>query len=298
MAHVTVDEIVESLGDAPGRRSLKVRLSLVGAVVAVSALDLATGVTDGPSLLWAPIVAVVALACSWTAVEVVVVLAAAVGAAGSIDEGGGALALEVAARTVGLLAIAAGAAWVISTGRELARRSRVDFATGLLNRAGLVATLERERQRSLRSGSPLTLVYLDLDGLKDANDVHGHDRGDELIRRFAVHLDHARRTVDAAARLGGDEFALVLPATDRAGATQLLERLYADVAEDRECLPVSAGAVTWAVPPPVEQMVCECDRAMYDVKRRGGAGWTARSHRCGAVRPEGVATRSRPGLRR
>ena len=85
-----------------------------------------------------------------------------------------------------------------------------DALTGLANRTSLGPSLEQSVQRARRRGSKLAVVFLDLDGFKQVNDVHGHDAGDALLVEVAARLRKHLRSSDLIARLGGDEFLVVL----------------------------------------------------------------------------------------
>ncbi|HYR35300.1 MAG TPA: diguanylate cyclase, partial [Burkholderiales bacterium] len=85
-----------------------------------------------------------------------------------------------------------------------------DPLTGLANRTSLGPSLEQAVQRARRRNSKLALVFLDLDGFKQINDVHGHDAGDALLIEVAARLRKHLRSSDLIARLGGDEFLVVL----------------------------------------------------------------------------------------
>ncbi|HYL90042.1 MAG TPA: diguanylate cyclase [Burkholderiales bacterium] len=85
-----------------------------------------------------------------------------------------------------------------------------DALTGLANRTSLGPSLEQSVQRARRRGSKLAVVFLDLDGFKQVNDVHGHDAGDALLVEVAARLRKHLRASDLIARLGGDEFLVVL----------------------------------------------------------------------------------------
>jgi diguanylate cyclase (GGDEF)-like protein len=99
--------------------------------------------------------------------------------------------------------------------KDLDEAAHTDGLTGLLNRRGFLAALRA------RLAAPVPargcIAYLDLDGLKPLNDVHGHAAGDAALRAMAQRLRGAARPGDLAARLGGDEFALWLDETDAAG---------------------------------------------------------------------------------
>jgi diguanylate cyclase (GGDEF)-like protein/PAS domain S-box-containing protein len=85
-----------------------------------------------------------------------------------------------------------------------------DPLTGLANRASLVPSLEQSVQRARRRNGKLAVVFLDLDGFKQINDLYGHDAGDALLVDLAGRLRQHLRASDLIARLGGDEFLVVL----------------------------------------------------------------------------------------
>ncbi len=93
--------------------------------------------------------------------------------------------------------------------QQLEDLAMLDGLTGLPNRRAWDGALAREEQRCQRFGHPAAIVSVDLDGLKHTNDTHGHEVGDDLLRRAATALHSAIRVHDTAARTGGDEFALL-----------------------------------------------------------------------------------------
>lgn len=253
----------------------KVVLALAIATVVVGALDMVLATNASTGLLWVPLL-VVTVAIHFRGATVLCAVAGVATGAVADSADGVAIALVVGdalVRIVGFTMVIVLASWTVLSTTELTRRSRTDSSTGLLNRAGFIAAVERERQRALRTDSTLSLVYFDLDGLKRANDRHGHHYGDLLLDRFARHLDSSRRILDVPGRLGGDEFALLLPATDSSGVDQVLRRLFRSMDRDDRCLTASAGAVTWLRPPSAASMLREADQLMYDVKQRGGRAW-------------------------
>jgi diguanylate cyclase (GGDEF)-like protein len=227
------------------------------------------------ALLWAPIVVLAVAIGARVTTLTCIALAIVAGVVADRDVGAstGEVVLDALIRAAGLLALAIIASWSVLAAVELAHRSRTDAGTGLLNRAGFLDAAARERERAVRNGTALSIVYFDLDGLKTANDSRGHAHGDVVIAHFARHLDQSRRIVDVAGRLGGDEFGLLLPSTDGAGVQQVLRRLYREILRDPDCLAASAGAVTWARPPAVATMLRQADRLMYRSKRNGGQSW-------------------------
>jgi diguanylate cyclase (GGDEF)-like protein len=114
---------------------------------------------------------------------------------------------------------------------ELQRVSRADPLTGCLNRRGLEDRLAADLARASRTGRPLALIVLDLDGFKETNDTRGHAAGDALLRWTVVTIDQTVRPMDAVGRIGGDEFAVVLPDAGRSEAVEIAERLRAAMAE-------------------------------------------------------------------
>lgn len=104
------------------------------------------------------------------------------------------------------------------------RDSRRDALTGLPNRRAFEERLPTELARAARSGKPLALVLLDLDGFKGVNDRLGHPAGDEVLCAVARILD-ASRTADDCFRIGGDEFAILMPETEAIHARTAAERV-------------------------------------------------------------------------
>jgi diguanylate cyclase (GGDEF)-like protein len=152
--------------------------------------------------------------------------------------------------------------------------SREDSLSGLANSRAFYERAEQERRRLSRSSEPLTLAYLDIDDFKTVNDTLGHAAGDEVLRTTAHTLRATIREVDLAGRLGGDEFALLLPATDEAGATTLLQRVHERLSTEASArgwpIGFSIGSVTFlAAPSSVDEMVQRTDTLMYEVKRAG-----------------------------
>jgi len=92
----------------------------------------------------------------------------------------------------------------------LKERATYDEMTGLYNKHTGLLILDRELEKARRLRSPLSLCFIDLDGLKAVNDAYGHEEGDDYISRFAKILREAIRAEDAAFRFGGDEFILIL----------------------------------------------------------------------------------------
>jgi diguanylate cyclase (GGDEF)-like protein len=152
-----------------------------------------------------------------------------------------------------------------------------DSLTGLLNRRRFRAELDQCVSFTGRYGGRGAMMIIDIDGLKQINDRHGHQPGDNLIRGIANVLRERVRATDIVARLSGDEFAVLMPQTDTAGALQLGEDLRAEVAEGVIDLD-GAAASTISVgitmfggegPTGAEAVLAAADEAMYRAKEGG-----------------------------
>jgi diguanylate cyclase (GGDEF)-like protein len=149
-----------------------------------------------------------------------------------------------------------------------------DHLTGLANRRRFERQLSREVARTRRYGRPFCLLLVDIDHFKLVNDTHGHDAGDEALRRLANTLQAGTRGIDTAARIGGEEFALILPETDRARGLEVAERLRQEVRETD--IPL-AGHITVSVGlAECADAFCDArtlytaaDAALYEAKRAG-----------------------------
>jgi diguanylate cyclase (GGDEF)-like protein len=153
-----------------------------------------------------------------------------------------------------------------------------DFLTNLLNRAEILAALERELSRSEREGRPAGVILADLDHFKQVNDTLGHAAGDTVLKEVAQRLRSDLRIYDVAGRYGGEEFLLVLPGCDLRVAARRADEIRQLVAKDPVmtlCGPttvtVSMGvAVTNCIPDLTSEVVLQhADGALYRAKRAG-----------------------------
>jgi diguanylate cyclase (GGDEF)-like protein len=182
------------------------------------------------------------------------------------------LALEAFADQVaGAIHLAKVTADLEEANERLQRLSMIDALTGVDNRRRFDEALDREWRRSSRSGSPLSLLMIDVDRFKEYNDTRGHQAGDECLRAVAVVLREClSRAADVVARYGGEEFAVLLPDSDLAGARCVAERLRARV-EERTPVTISAGVATMAAAQAIwpTALVSAADDALYEAKRQG-----------------------------
>ncbi len=109
--------------------------------------------------------------------------------------------------------------------RMLKALAQTDALTGLANYRALTDRLEHEFRRASRYEYPVSVVSIDLDRLKEINDVFGHDTGNRAIVALAQFLADCLRDADFAARFGGDEFVVILPYQAPAEAAVFAERL-------------------------------------------------------------------------
>jgi diguanylate cyclase (GGDEF)-like protein len=156
--------------------------------------------------------------------------------------------------------------------------SVTDDLTQLYNSRYLSQALRRESKRASRSGRPLSLLFIDLDGFKSVNDTHGHLMGSRALVEAAGVIRASARETDMVARFGGDEFAVVLPETGSDGARAVGDRIRERVAAHRFlaaeglsiALTVSIGVATLPdVSISAEGLLHAADDAMYWVKERG-----------------------------
>lgn len=114
----------------------------------------------------------------------------------------------------------------------LKRDIRIDGLTRVPNRRRFDEAFEEEKGRSIRSGSPLSILMIDIDLFKAYNDAYGHLQGDDILRLVAKTLEKSlRRPGDLFARWGGEEFVALLPDTDMSGAYIVAEQLRKAVQE-------------------------------------------------------------------
>ena len=158
----------------------------------------------------------------------------------------------------------------------LARQTRVDASTGILNRPSWEAAVESELRRFKRGGASASLMMIDIDHFKTINDEHGHLAGDEVIRAAAAVIQSCIREVDVAGRYGGDEFGLLLVHTGTHAALVAAERIrqrLAETAFDRapgvRCtLSIGVATATRAMED-VHAWISEADSALYQAKTLG-----------------------------
>ena len=149
-----------------------------------------------------------------------------------------------------------------------------DVLTGLSNRREFDERFGYELERSVRSGSPMGLIVIDLDWFKEVNDRFGHDAGDRALRVVARVLEDQTRRIDMVARIGGEEFAVVAPDAGEEETYRLAERLRREVktafANHARPLTTSCGVATFpASGGTASDLLRAADRALYAAKDLG-----------------------------
>jgi diguanylate cyclase (GGDEF)-like protein len=173
--------------------------------------------------------------------------------------------------------------------RELAaiQLATIDELTGLSNRRGFEMIARPALAGCQRANRPAALLFLDLDGFKQINDVHGHAEGDRALIEIARCLLQAFRDSDVVSRLGGDEFCVLLTGASEADLEAPLARLEQEVEavnavpgrEWRLRYSIGAVHVPAAERLSVEALLREADERMYRQKRERASGRTAGAER-------------------
>ena len=156
---------------------------------------------------------------------------------------------------------------------DLERLADTDTLTPLPNRRVFVREVERVAHQVTRYGTPAAVMFVDLDGLKTLNDLHGHHVGDAALIHIAQLLKREVRVTDIVARIGGDEFGLLLDHLDEdaaaAKAAALATALSTQplVIEDKTiALRLSIGVATMTGHDDVAAILARADARMYAVK--------------------------------
>lgn len=157
--------------------------------------------------------------------------------------------------------------------RGFKKLSLTDPLTGLHNRRYFERRFVEEISRAARTEQHLSLLMVDLDDFKQINDVHGHARGDVVLRWVAEFLLENTRQHDVCCRLGGDEFVVILSGTDAEECRRLVERLQERFEARRglTALPLrwSIGTATYSEDcATAEALFDRADAAMYEEKER------------------------------
>jgi diguanylate cyclase (GGDEF)-like protein/PAS domain S-box-containing protein len=167
--------------------------------------------------------------------------------------------------------------------RDLATEAATDPLTGLPNKRGFDAFIQRAIEVSREAAQPIAVILLDIDHFKRVNDVYGHPAGDVLLKELSHRWRQEIRASDMLARIGGDEFCVVLPRTPAHHAERIAEKLRLAVAKSPVVVDLpgkelrliettaSVGLVTAEVAAAAtpEALVQAADGALYQAKDQG-----------------------------
>lgn len=178
---------------------------------------------------------------------------------------------------IGFLLIIVGLfAWVQETRENAARLHELattDSLTGISNRRHFLEILPLHLSRSASKQSPLSLIVLDIDFFKQVNDEHGHNKGDDVLRKVAQQIHDEVGENGFVCRYGGEEFLIALHEADLSKAQALAEQIRSAVAAIRlsalQSLTVSLGVAQFDFQEDVDGLIHRADKALYEAKQSG-----------------------------
>jgi two-component system sensor histidine kinase/response regulator len=184
--------------------------------------------------------------------------------------------------------------------RDLLKQlASMDALTGIPNRRMFDEYFAREWRRSMRSASPLSLIFMDVDYFKPFNDNYGHAEGDRCLENIAAILSETlKRVTDFVARYGGEEFVAVLPEMNLDGAVEIAETMRKNVADcniphaysgvaDRVTLSLGVSSVVPVADLSPEDLIKTADAALYVAKNNGRNQIGAKTLRVKDAMPDG-----------
>jgi len=159
----------------------------------------------------------------------------------------------------------------------LEKQATTDSLTGIANRKQILHWVETERERVLSTGSPLSVLLLDVDRFKQINDRLGHSGGDRALIALVQAIASVLRPADRLGRLGGEEFLILLPESPAGNALQVAEQVRAAIEAEPlvvqgECVAITASIGVATLPvdgASTDAVVAVADKRMYEAKRSG-----------------------------
>ncbi|MHB9003755.1 MAG: sensor domain-containing diguanylate cyclase [Coriobacteriia bacterium] len=163
-----------------------------------------------------------------------------------------------------------------TTNQELKQMALTDALTGVLNRGAVLARLNQEYGRAIRTGMLISVLMLDLDHFKRVNDTMGHAVGDCALQTFTDRVHNSIRGYDALGRIGGEEFLVIAPGTGSETAYELAERVRIAIADEpftcsnEFAVTVSVGVATLHPDDKgADSLLARADDALYAAKDAG-----------------------------
>ena len=162
--------------------------------------------------------------------------------------------------------------------KRVREEASLDALTGITNRRGFDLELVRICLNAADTGTPLSLVMVDIDHFKKINDTYGHPFGDQVIRAVGQALSQLTQRKDVAARYGGEEFALLLPETPVNGARDVADRIRQAISRGQikrngsdpvGIITISCGVAEYVRGEDPTSLVARADRALYQSKQNG-----------------------------
>ncbi len=160
---------------------------------------------------------------------------------------------------------------------QLEEMASIDLTTNLLNRRAFTEVLQREYAQSKRSGSPFSLLLMDLDRFKLINDNYGHEIGDHILCGISSVAKNTLRSCDWIGRWGGEEFLTILPDTDEEEAHAIAERLRTEIEQfsiqlNRQKIKTTISIGVSSYPRDGDApdfLIRAADAALYEAKKTG-----------------------------
>jgi diguanylate cyclase (GGDEF)-like protein len=160
----------------------------------------------------------------------------------------------------------------------LRQQARTDGLTQLFNQRHFRDTLAQEMERTQRSCTPTSLIFIDLDHFKQVNDQHGHEAGNSALKHLAQLLQSNLRRLDIACRYGGEEFVVILPGTDLFTGRFVAERLRITIADSPVALTSGPLSLTASIgidtyrhtdQDTPDSFIARTDKLVYQAKAAG-----------------------------
>ncbi len=152
------------------------------------------------------------------------------------------------------------------------RRAHTDTLTGINNRQGFLATVERLLGESRQNRNEVAVIFFDIDLFKEINDRHGHNAGDTALVELAARVQRSLRRSDYFARWGGEEFVILLPGTSSDQAVKIAEKLRRQIAVhpfSHGSMSCSFGVTQTKPDDDRDSLIQRVDTALYNAKEEG-----------------------------